>query len=286
MSKIYRTVNCTEGTTPWNCASCTFMSECKSGCSIILTSEITPSCDFSVECGMADSVRHFDHHGEHGAENAPCNDVTLSERDVVYGEINISHIDADTYVGLLRLCKRVLPTKVDFSLMEKIDLNGSSVCSDLYDPTLLYMVGIGAYAREIKFPRVGEPQDVTSFIKKMFEKDEDFFIALGKKSTHESEKAYKDCNVTVKDNVGLWSIDASDALDPSRPYGDGVDVVVVYRKHYKSISIYCNPASSHEFAGKTVGGVSFAGHPKACGSPRGIEMSVEDAKKVFNELSE
>jgi len=56
---------------------------------------------------------------------------------------------------------------------------------------------------------------------------------------------------------------------------------VVYRDHFKSISIYCAPESPYEFGNREVGGIKFAGHAKACGSPRGENFTRDDAKKVF-----
>jgi hypothetical protein len=202
----------------------------------------------------------------------------------------ISHLDADTFVGLLRLLERPLP-KVDFKLMEQIDLNGSSVCEDKFDKTLLYMVGIGELARKVKFPRVSdEPQDVTEYICQMLNESEESIISTGEAAQEAVEAGYEKCfrnSMTLDSNdgaKGIYRVGELDIFDPSRPYQDDVNVVVVYRDKYKSISIYCNPKSKYEFAGKTIAGIEFAGHPKACGSPRGVEMSFEDAVRVFFQL--
>lgn len=239
---------------------------------------------FSIEAGMADGRNHFDHHREHSNQPAPCRD----ERIPVLGNgnvVEITHIDADSYVGLLRMAGKDLPD-VDLELMETIDLNGSSVVSNKFDPTLLYMVGVGEMAREVKFPRASAdgPTDVTSEVEAMMTKTAEELIELGRIATTASEATYADCKVIGKGVVGLWSIGADNPLDPSRPYEDGTKVVVVYRQHYQSISIYCAPDSDHQFGGTEVAGIQFAGHPKACGSPRGTEMSLEDAKKVYEDL--
>ena len=55
---------------------------------------------------------------------------------------------------------------------------------------------------------------------------------------------------------------------------------------WKTISIYADPKSSYNFAGKTFAGILFQGHPKACGSPRGKIMSQEDGKKVFDWITD
>jgi len=238
---------------------------------------------FSLESGLADGQNHFDHHGVHHENPAPCNDdriPTLDENDMV----EITHIDADTYIGLLRMAGKELPD-VDVDLMEKIDLNGSSACSNKFDLTLLYMVGVNQLARDLKFPfPKDEPQEVTHLIETMMEHTENKIIKIGRKANMASLQAYIDCNVASNGTVGYWVIGPNDPLDPSRAYEDGIDVVIVHRKHYKSISIYCNPLSEYAFGGKTVASIEFAGHPKAAGSPRGIEFNTEDGRRVYDAL--
>jgi len=241
--------------------------------------------NYSIEAGLTDNCCNFDHHGEFRHCVSPCNNVAIPAIRDIEAIIEISHIDADTLVGIRRLMMCELPN-VDLRLMERIDLNGSSICSDKFNQTLLYMVGIGEYAREIKFPRCSdEPQDVTSFINHLLNCTVDGLVHIGRIATEESEATYKNCLRSRSGNYGLWSIGAEDPFDPSRPYEDGIDVVVVYREHYKSISIYCNPLSDYQFAGKTLYGIQFAGHPKACGSPRGQEMTYGQAIDVFDIIS-
>lgn len=240
---------------------------------------------FSVEAGLADGMRHFDHHREHSANPAPCRDERIPV--VSAGVVEITHIDADTFVGLLRMSGQTLP-EVDFDLMEKIDLNGSSICSNKFSPTLLYMVGIGQLARDLKFPRANadSPTDVTSIVEAMMAKTSEEIIQIGRAATEESETAYKNCRVSVSGKVGFWAIGPNDPLDPSRPYEDGVEVVVVFRRHYESISIYCDPRCEYTFGGKMVAGIEFAGHPKAAGSPRGVAMTEKDGLSVFEAIRE
>lgn len=240
---------------------------------------------FSLEAGLADGRNHFDHHGKWAGEPAPCSDEripVISDDDCV----EITHIDADTFVGLLRMAGRELP-KVDFALMEQVDLNGSSICADKFNPTLLYMVGIGQVAREIRFPRPSAdgPVDVSNVVEAMMAKTTDEIIEIGRTATEKSEAAYRDCCVACESKVGYWVVGPGDPFDPSRPYEDGIQIVVVHRTHYKSLSIYCDPKSEYEFGGQMVAGILFAGHPKAAGSPRGVEFGAENGKDVYNEIS-
>jgi len=238
---------------------------------------------YSLEAGIADGQRHFDHHRQFSVNPAPCRD----ERITFVGDecVEITHIDADCFVGLLRMAGKSLPG-VDFDLMEKIDLNGSSVCADKFDVTLLYMVGVGQLARDLKFPRanVDAPTDVTEVVEAMMAKTDEEIIKIGKVATEKSEAAYQSCKIASEGKAGYWVIGANDPFDPSRPYEDGIPVVVVHRTHYKSISIYCDPKSEYAFGGKTVASIEFVGHPKAAGSPRGVEYTAEDGKNVYNAI--
>jgi hypothetical protein len=238
--------------------------------------------DYSIESGYANDINHFDHHGKYSEYPAPCRNEKINP--INNGKIAITHMDADTFIGLIRMINGNIPN-LDYELMEKIDLNGSSVIKDKFNETFLYMIGIGQIARDIKFPRSGnDPIDVTEYINKMMEYDVNEIINIGRKANEMVEESYKNCKIYIKDNIGIWSIGENDSFDPSRPYSDGIDIVIVYRFHHMAMSIYCNPNSKYEFANKTIANIQFAGHPKACGSPRGMEIKYEDAINVFNEL--
>jgi hypothetical protein len=240
--------------------------------------------NYSVEAGQADNVKHFDHHGKFSNFPAPCNNneiPVIDPEDVV----EITHIDADTLLGLARMAGKSLP-KLDYDLIEKIDLNGSSAVDDVFNESFLYMVGVGEKAKQLSFPRAGaQPTDVTAYVKALLDEPAEKLIELGREATQKSEGTYKNNKIASNGTVGLWSIRAENPFDPSRPYADGIDVVVVYREHFKSISIYCSPASKFAFGNTTVADIPFAGHPKACGSPRGEEFTLDDAKRVYNELT-
>lgn len=238
---------------------------------------------YSLEAGIADGKRNFDHHGQNSNEPSPCNDARIPV--IGLNEfVEISHIDADTFVGLLRMAGKPLP-KIDLALLEQIDLNGSSICRDKFDPTLLYAVGVGALARKLNFPRLTETcQDVSEFVEKMISLPDNEIIELGREAQSSAEVAYINRKVAVDDKVGFWAVGAQDPFDPSRPYEDGTEIVVVYRDHFKTISVYCDPESQYAFAGKTIAGIEFGGHPKACGSPRGVAYTQEDAQSVFDAI--
>jgi len=241
--------------------------------------------NYSVEAGLADNVKHFDHHGKHSNYPAPCNNdeiPVIGQNDVV----EITHIDTDTLLGLMRMAGKKLPPLLDRDLIENVDLNGSSVVKDRFDRSYLYMVGVNELAKEIGFPRPSEtPTDVTSKIMQLMNAPIQKLLEMGKAATETSENTYSSNRVATDGTVGLWSVGAKDPFDPSRPYVDGIDVVVVYRDHFKSISIYCSPSSKYAFGNTTVAGIPFAGHPKACGSPRGEEFTLDDAKRVYTELT-
>jgi hypothetical protein len=244
---------------------------------------------YSIEAGIADNVQHFDHHKEeHKVYPSPCNNTSIEpiKDDGSIKYIQISHLDSDTFIGIARLLgvNHLLREPLDFSMMEQIDLNGSKGI-DKNNSTYQFMVGVGVLARKLNFPRItDEPQDVTVIVQQMLDTSIFSFTQYGKCSIDKAETDYKECRYSQQGNMGLWVVDATHDFNPSRPYEDGIYVVVVYRSHYKTISIYCDPDSDYSFAGQTIAGIEFNGHAKACGSPRGMEMTLEDAIEVYSIL--
>jgi hypothetical protein len=248
---------------------------------ILLSASIeTP---FSIEAGQADGKQHFDHHGEMSENPSPCNDPRIVAAPDG-SEVGITHMDADTFVGLLRLAGQPMPN-VDLSIMEEIDNSGSAGVSK-EDRTLHYMVGISQLSRLAKFPRCPKEGqiDVSAELAEMMTYSDEKIIAMGKEAVEASEATYTDCRKAVGSKVGLWSVGANNPFDPSRPYEDGFEIVVSYRRHHKAMSIYCSGVTSHAFADKTIAGVLFAGHPQACGSPHGEEITEEKALEVFRHI--
>jgi hypothetical protein len=251
---------------------------------VVILTEATGD-NYSVEAGLADDVKHFDHHGKWSSFPSPSNNPkipVLGPDDTV----EITHIDADTLLGLFRMAGAAMP-KLDYDLIEQVDLNGGSVVKDKSNHSYLFMLGVHLLARGLDFPRSEKkPQDVTQKVYEMIRTPIEKYIELGRESQEASEKAFKERLVEKKGNVGFWVVDENDAFNPSRPYDDGFDCVVVYRKHFKSISIYCAPTNDFEFGNRDVGGIEFAGHAKACGSPRGEDFALDDAKRVFEVVAD
>jgi hypothetical protein len=245
---------------------------------------------YSIECNFADALRHFDHHGRWANNPAPCRDRRIpkaGEDSTIY----ISHIDADTFAGVQRLYG-MKPPRVDLEALESADNHGASICRD--DDVRMYIIGVSELSRSLGFPRVRNwAQDVTKVVEKMMEATDTDIISLGRQMAARSEITHREClRMYLGEKLrggrfvkkGLWLIDKDDPINPARPYADGYDVVMIFRKHYRTISIYCNPRSNYAFAGSTIGGIKFSGHPQTCGSPRGMDLTEEDAIKVFNAL--
>lgn len=272
----------------------------------VMLQKLASGVNYSLECGLADDIKNFDHHRpEHNHYPCPANNKRIPVLQQRFdSSVEISHMDADTYIGLLRFMGKNIPS-IDFELLEKIDLNGSSVVDDkTNNETYHYMVGVGEMSKYVQFPRCGdEPQDVTSYVLAMMEAPAAHLISLGEKAHQRSEDVYRDTMVhsgfsdVYNTNVAFFVIGAEQPLDPSRAYEDDYGIVFVYRKHYKTISIYANPTNKLTFAGTsfhTMDGfgeeysvlgrrINFGGHPKACGSDRGVDYSLLDATLlVFN----
>jgi hypothetical protein len=285
---------------------------------------LQPVETYSVEAGIHDGLRHFDHHGAHSANPAPCNNPRIMPWVKVEGGIiQMSHIDADTLVGIKRLLGLELPDSwvagpgcdkncppeyeihnsgcfccaagkrlVDLTIMEELDLNGSSILGDdHFNSTRMWMVGVSDVTRELKFPRLTDQiQDITDLINQLLSVSDEDLIGRGKIATIKSDNTFDECIIAEKQigetKIGLWFIGANDPMDPSRPYSDNFDVVVIYRSHFKSCSIYINP--NHTILSNVIGdwaGIAFEGHKKAAGSPRGAEITPKEAISIYEAIA-
>lgn len=287
--------------------------------------------NFSIEAGIHDGIKNFDHHDGSFKGNrppSPCNNDKIKDISVNNFKkniIEITHLDADTFLGLARMMGKnyngydkvtdddgswFFDEKLNLNLVEKIDLNGSTG----YEETSEYyfMVGFSEIVRELKnilaintnfpngLPRLSENEefiDITEIIEYLFyyyESDFEGIIDKGIKVCGESEKAYKDCKISVDNVSGMYAYDnqssghtkgfwlvKDNSFDPSRPYRDNIDIVVIYRENYKTMSIYCNPCTNYNFNEKIIKNVEFKGHAKACGSPRGREITENEAFEVY-----
>jgi len=241
---------------------------------------------YSIEAGYADDIKHFDHHGEYSEYPSPCNNSNIPNisvlPDAADAYCEITHIDADTFVGLLRLYGYPLPTIV-LDGLEGMDTYGTFNYRTDTD-TYYYMVGIGQLSRDLLFPRcTDEPQPVTRFVQRMMWTPESEIIAIGKRATEKSMDIMNNSllKTSERKTIGLWCLEKGESFDPNLAYHFGYAIVIVWRQAYKNISIYCHPHIRYEFAGKTIAGVQFAGHPKACGSPRGMAIDVNLAREIF-----
>jgi len=258
---------------------------------------------YSLEAGIADGKRNFDHHGNSSRQPAPCIDARIPI--VPDGSvIEITHLDADTLIGILRMMSYKTVSEIsqrlndygqmwrftneDLELMAKIDVNGSSFLPNngLDIPVRQWMVGVLQLLRELEFPRwQGANIDVTDIVAGIISHSDEEIIHMGKEEMIHGEEAYQRSLVCKKNKIGLWHQKTpADSFDPSRPYSDDYNSVVIYREQFKAIGLYANPKTEIVLGGRTIAEIEFAGREQACGSPRGIEYSLKEAKEVFTEI--
>jgi hypothetical protein len=239
--------------------------------------------NYSIESGVADNVCHFDHHKpEHRGFPCPGNNPAIPS--VSGGAIAISHLDCDTFLGLLRFEGIPIPENLNLDIIEHVDLNGS-LGIDRADPSYLYLVGISALARKVSFPRLNGDLDidVTEYVDKMISFSPEEIIQLGAEDEALVEEGFVKAFRNKEKGIGLFLVERGISFDPSLSYEKGLQVVVVYRPHYQTISLYSHPTEGPVVLG-TWAEISFGGHPRACGSPRGEIFQFEDAHRVWAEL--
>jgi len=259
----------------------------KKGVRIILVKTASGK-NYSIEAGIIDE-KNFDHHGKFSDYLAPCADRNIL---LVLGKfvIEITHLDADTFVGILRLLgllEKVDQDLVDLSLMGEIDTNGSSILPNhgRDNTTRQYMVGISQVARKIKFPRWKSGDiDVTEILERMLLYSTEEIIRIGRKKIIQGEKAYLRCKdraaVTDGKAIFLCIERPEDSFDGNLPFEDSYKAVVIYSRRRESISLRIHPDVNLKVSDKEFAGVPFAGHAKAAGSLRDKKFTKEQAENV------
>lgn len=256
---------------------------------------------YSVEAGLHNNKFHFDHHGDFTGEVPVCINKNaydaiktpreplnyLFKKDAL--NIETTHFDADTFICICHMIGISLADcKFNLDKIAAIDTNGSSAVADLYDESLLYMIGLSKIANSLNFPRAVKEKDidVTPLYELMFCLNYETIIEEGRKAQMQSEKDFNKCILDESKHFSiiLLSCDRYDNIDPSMAYSKGYDTIIVHRRHRGTISIYHNPSSDYSSNGKTYAGIKFTGRDKACGSPRGDIFTVNDAQDVYNAI--
>ncbi len=254
---------------------------------------------FSVEAGRHDGVQHFDHHGAHEGQTCPCNNgdiVPIAEPDC--SVIGVTHMDADTFVGLLRMVaqKSLLPLHaagVDLALMARYDVKATGLPVGL-NPTKCFMLWVTAQGMKLPRPPTEGVTDITEQVMSMVARLSDLPQCLftGQVLGEKAETLYKERLEFVRETaqgrkLGFWSLRDGETMDPTRPYQDGYQLVVVYRQQHQSASLYADDSVEESLPGRYAG-VLFEGHPHACGSERGktflqdqIHLAVRQVEAVL-----
>lgn len=265
--------------------------------------------NFSIEAGIADRERNFDHHGKMADQSAPCSDARIPV--IPKGVIEITHLDADTLIGIMRMLgdagvAEINPQRfhdygsawrsdvIDLALMAKIDTQGSSFLSQngLENTTRQWMVGVTQLAQKLKLPRwEGKDVDVTGIVEQIIAYSDEEIIQVGKEAMVRGEEAYQKAETNAVrasscNGIRLFQEKLDEPIDPSRPYADGYHFVVIFRKWLGQIGVYINPKVNFTVGGKVFAGIKFEGQAKAAGSPRGESFTLEQANSVVEAAGE
>lgn len=223
------------------------------------------------------------------------NNITQNNRDII-----ISHIDADVLLSINYLkartemveycdAQQVYPAVAEdiynWTLNKKEMFEISQ--ADIYglhtikkDNSYFFVAGIKKLIADLKVPRVTEKHvDVTEIITKILSYDFYEIVNIGKEEYKLTEEKLEKATIEIKNKTIFLNL--SELSDVTTLYSDSIENIVVYRDNWKTISLY---SSKNDIAG-THANVQFAGHPRACGSPRNEIMSLEIAKQIFEEIS-
>ena len=172
--------------------------------------------EYSIKCGPSSDHKHFNHHSENNP--SPCNNPQIGTA-WIGTTIQISHLDADTLIGIMRLLGLPLPTGLDFALMEHINNDGSSnvpLCD-----TVAFMVAVSDWTYEHMFPRCPAPNEVsinvTAYLEDIiYECKNLLFIKRGYASIKQSETNYAQALKESSEIAELYAIKEEIKFNPPK----------------------------------------------------------------------
>lgn len=236
-----------------------------------------------------------------GGRPAPCNDINIPQ---VQGTIVVSHFDLDTLGGVLRAQGVVdvfLGYEGFWELAEFVDVNGAHKLrqANANEVDLDRLYAFWAFAKTMpRYPR-DQVVDVTADIRsaenalRVILRGDERLLAAGQSFRQEEETLNeKTYNVTFYDTVICRT--ATSAKDfcnhlYTTPEGFLGKCVVCFNTESKTITVsLADPVDgvSCREAVQALWGPLAGGHNGIAGSPRGQEMTDEDAVKLISLMSD
>lgn len=226
-----------------------------------------------------------------GTQPAPCNNSSIPVLDE--GTIGVSHMDLDTLGGIARAmgCDYLFLGNEGFwNLSEFVDVSGAHKLknSGASDVNLDRLYAFWAWSQENRLPRATELTDITEYViqaihalQRVLDLDAEM-IEAGRTFRANEQALNKSSLVKIIGNIAIRK--AENFVNHLYTTADGVecDLVLTLNTKFKSITL----SSAEDGVDccavmQRVFGPDAGGHKGIAGSPRGVEMTMEDLEKVL-----
>lgn len=228
------------------------------------------------------------HHGQNSDNICPCLHPSINAPVKIIG---ISHFDLDTLGGIMSLTGKRIKSFIFWQIAAQIDLYGPHKFED----EMIDAWNAWSEKNRIFAPRDGSVLDVTDkiieaidIVNKILERDKSL-IEAGREWRKKLDQLNIESFVNVKKNVVLRKSDSFVNAFYNYPKSPRIfDIIVGYNSERKSITISkesdnidfdCNAYVKSQW------GEAAGGHIGIAGSPRGVEMTFEEAERVFNDIA-
>lgn len=227
---------------------------------------------YSFRAGKpTDGARHF---------NDPVGDDIPEVGD---GNVVVTGIDPATLYALMRMAGKE-PFSPDLIPREEMHLSSLALHRSELGSAQYFRVGIQVMMRWYALPpRCGQPTDITDIVERMMRVRLEKVIGCGREEVAKTD--YSECFKDRSGIVGLWVIGSGQPSSPARTYQDGMTISVAYHSGKKKITISSHPKTDQDFEEREIAGIKFTGSIHSSGSLQGMELTVEDAWKVFREIA-
>jgi len=258
-------------------------------------SSATVEAEYGAVC-VEGSVLTLAHHGPRSGNPAPCLATNESVREGI-DVIGVSHVDLDALGGVMAIMG-VKPSAESFwDLAAFVDTHGAHKLgeSNASESNLRALHAFWAWSEQNRCypPRDGSAQDVTEYVRgacaaitSILEGDETM-LAAG----DAFRAATRTLNLeSFKESSGRVVLRVSDSfVNHLYDYnGEAFDAVVAYNSKFKSVTVsFANPKETDDACKlvQSLWGVLAGGHKGIAGSPRGQEMTLEDAYAALDAIT-
>jgi len=244
------------------------------------------------------------HHGKNQGNPAPCNDDNIPI--ILEGTILLSHLDLDSIIGCMRALGIVLDERLSMlvNAIEYIDVNGPHHLYKYGWQTKMFLNAYWAWNfSKGRQERITELTDVRQQVLETINVIEEIILQMAGVGKNEidyindgkkwAENVQKETESKLKKETKYYRLFSTDRVFCGASYYSPqentiIPAIISYNEKFKAITLSFEDSGKKFKADeimKELFGPGAGGKSGIAGTPRGIEFTFEDTRKVISKLN-